>query len=112
MIGVEHEVLRVQVIDIDSPEQHRPAAVRGEVDGDPVLVRSEGQVGEARNGGERAEIDEVFAISEVGDDVISMVGIEDEIIGAGAAGERVVAGSSVVRGFVGHGDGSRLAGTA
>ena len=38
LIGVEHEVLRVQVIDINSPEQHRSAAVRGEVDGDPVLV--------------------------------------------------------------------------
>ena len=104
--GAEPEVLCVQVSDCEALEQDRAAAVRAEMDGDPVLVRGDGQGGEVHYGGKRAEIDDVFPIREVGDDVVSVVGAEDEGIGARSAGERVVAGSSVVRGFVRDGAGS------
>ena len=79
--------------------------MRAEIDGDPVLIGRDGQVGEVRYGGKRAEIDDVFPIREVRDDVVSVVGAEYEDIGPDAAGERVVAGSSVVCGFVRQGAG-------
>ena len=66
-----------------------------------VMVRSE----KSAYGGKSAEIDDIFPICEVGDDVIAVVGAEDEGIGARCAGERVVAGSTIVRGFVRHGAG-------
>ena len=49
----------------------RAAAVRDEIDGDPVLARSDGQIGEARQDRERTEIDHVLSVGEVRDDVPS-----------------------------------------
>ena len=60
-----HYLRRAQVVDTDALEQNRSPAILGEVDGDPVVVRGDGQVVETGYG-ECVEIDDVFAIGEVG----------------------------------------------
>ena len=69
------------------------AAERGEVKRDALVVRGEGQIGEARDGREGAEVDEIVTLGEVRDRVIAgtVFGVEDEGVGAGSALKGIVA---------------------
>ena len=69
------------------------AAERGEVKRDALVVRGEGQIGEARDGREGAEVDEILTLGEVRDRVIAgtVFGVEDEGVGAGSARKGIVA---------------------
>ena len=100
----EHEIRCVQIFDMEFLEQDGSAAMRGEIDGYPVLVGSDGQVGEARYGRKLREIDEVFTIGEAADDVVSVALAEHEGIGAVAAGERFVLIRTDVQVIIGHTD--------
>ena len=61
---VELKILRVQVVDTDVFKPNHAAAVGCEIDGDPVGVRRDGQVGETRYGAKLRKVNEVFPMSK------------------------------------------------
>ena len=84
----EHEIIRIQVIDVEILKPYRAPAMRGQIDDDGVTLDNDGQITQPGDAGERAEVDYVTSCAEVGDRVVSMTrGEYERIPGAGAGGK-------------------------
>ena len=86
---VEREISLIQVLDVEILERDGAPTVAGQVDRDERAELDRAQVVEARDGVERAQVDHVFAVGEVGDRVASVAGVIGEGVGAGAARQRI-----------------------
>ena len=62
---VEHEIRGGQVVDVEVLDSDGASAVRAQVDDGVVPVGGDGEVPEARDAGERAEVDDVLPVGEV-----------------------------------------------
>ena len=67
------EILRVQIRNIEILKPDRASAMPGEVDHGGVPVNGDIQILEAGNTGDRGEIDQIFPVGEVTDNVISVI---------------------------------------